>query len=157
MDATLTKKLEGAKVKMQEVLNAKAKLKEQERLIAAEIQQSVPEAEREKIIADVNKELAQAEEKFKPHKEAYDIALEKCNAILDLLQHRIKNSFGRTSRTVTISGDNASITHGGKTVNVKLAHNGEMVKSIMAALNCGDGVARNLAYQARKNAGMISK
>ena len=149
------KKLQDIRDRRLKIDEQAAKLKEQKRVLLTEISESISEDEKNQILSAAEKDFQPVKIKFDEAKSAYEIALKRYNATLDLLNHRVSKGLGKIKNSITVQGDTVTITREGNTITVPLSDNGELVTAIKKALNCADGVARNLAYQARKEAGMV--
>lgn len=165
MDVKLTKLLQGANDKLADIAKRQKENKNQRVKIMSEIAEAVPKEESDKIIAVAKADFEPAQKRwddfmrttYAAEKQRIDDATLRYHNTVDLLGYRVKKGLPRLARSIRIEGNNAVITHQGKTANIPLGPNNEMVKAIETAFDgITAGASRSKAYQARLQAGLVN-
>lgn len=156
LNSTQVKKLQAIRDKILAIDENIKKSKENRKTMLTEITESVPEAEKQNILRDAEKDFAPAKEKHEQATRDYAIALAKYNATLNLLNYRIKQSNGKTSKQIILNDTDktVSLTRNGKTFVYDIATIDDNKKLTVAIKNdfaCGDS-ARSIAWQIRTQA-----
>lgn len=150
MDKKVMEKLQVIQQKNQAALEIIRKQKEERKILLSEIQETIPEQERNQILSDAEKDFLPEKEKFAKAKSEFDIALTKYNNVCDLLNYRIKNSFGKVKNQITLQGNLATVLRDGKSISVDVSDSKWQKKAtamIEQDLGITNGTARNIVYK----------
>ena len=150
MNAQVMEKLKVIQEKNQKALEIIKQQKEARRKILSEITETVSEEERQVILDSAEKDFTPAKIKFDEAKAEFANALEKYNAVCDLLNYRIEKSFGKVKNQIRIQGNIAEVMRDGKSISFDITDK-KWQKNATALLesdlNITNGTARNIIYK----------
>jgi len=150
MDTQKMQKLQEIQEKNQKALEIINQQKEARKKLLSEITETVSEDERNIILASAEKDFLPSKIKFDEAKSEYANALEKYNGVCDLLNYRIKNSFGKVKNQITIEKNIATVMRDGKSISFDIT-NAKWQKNATSLLESDlqitNGTARNIVYK----------
>ena len=150
MDRKVMEKLQVIQQKNQAALEIIQKQKDERKILLSQITETVSEDERKQILSDAEKDFIPEKERYEKAKQEFTIALTKYNNVCDLLNYRIKNSFGKVKNQITLQGNMAMVKRDGKSITFDITDNKWQKRAtamLESDLGITNGTARNIVYK----------